>query len=137
LECLAGIPGVRLISLQRDAGCEQIHSLGLNSQIEDVGNQFEADPVNTFLDTAAVMQCTELIITSDTSVAHLAGALGRPTWLALKHVPDWRWMLDRDDSPWYPTMRLFRQARPKDWGGVFAGIHAELATRILGPGTLG
>jgi hypothetical protein len=73
----------------------------------------------------------ELIITSDTSVAHLAGALGRPTWLALKHVPDWRWLLGRDDSPWYPTMRLFRQTKPKDWDGVFARIHAELVKRIV------
>jgi tetratricopeptide (TPR) repeat protein len=131
LECLAGIPGVRLISLQRDAGREQLRSLAAHCHIEDVGNRFEPDSANTFLDTAAVMQCMELIITSDTSVAHLAGALGRPTWLALKHVPDWRWLLGRDDSPWYPTMRLFRQTKPKDWDGVFARIHAELVKRIV------
>jgi ADP-heptose:LPS heptosyltransferase len=66
------------------------------------------------------------VITSDTSVAHLAGALGRPTWLALRQVPDWRWLLDREDSPWYPTMRLFRQHRPGDWAGVFDQMHREL-----------
>jgi tetratricopeptide (TPR) repeat protein len=128
-ESLAGIPGVRLISLQRDAGCEQLRSLPAHWHVEDVGNELDPDAANTFLDTAAVMQCLELIITSDTSVAHLAGALGRPTWLVLKHVPDWRWMLDRDDSPWYPTMRLFRQARAGDWESVFARIRTELANR--------
>ena len=127
---LAAIPGVRLISLQRDSGCEQLRSLPPHWRVEDVGNELDPDSANTFLDTAAVMQCLELIITSDTSVAHLAGALARPTWVVLKHVPDWRWLLDRDDSPWYPTMRLFRQARPGDWDGVFAGIRTELANRV-------
>jgi tetratricopeptide (TPR) repeat protein len=127
-ESLAGIPGVRLISLQRDAGSEQLPAV--HWHVEDIGSELDPDSSQTFLDTAAVMQCMELIITSDTSVAHLAGALGRPTWLALKHVPDWRWMLGRDDSPWYPTMRLFRQARPGDWAGLFAGMRHELASRL-------
>jgi tetratricopeptide (TPR) repeat protein len=125
-ESLAAIPGVRLISLQRDAGCEQLAQFPSHLPVEDIGNELDPDGAKTFLDTAAVMQCLELVITSDTSVAHLAGALGRPTWLALKHVPDWRWMLDREDSPWYPTMRLFRQPKPGDWAAVFAVIHSEL-----------
>jgi ADP-heptose:LPS heptosyltransferase len=73
------------------------------------------------------MENVDLVITSDTAIAHLAGALGRPTWVALKHVPDWRWGLDRSDSPWYPTIRLFRQATPDDWSGVFAEMASNLA----------
>jgi ADP-heptose:LPS heptosyltransferase len=73
--------------------------------------------------------CCDLVITSDTAVAHLAGALGVETWVALKHVPDWRWMLDREDSPWYPGMRLFRQQRDGDWDGVFARMRAALRAR--------
>jgi hypothetical protein len=73
------------------------------------------------------MEGLDLIVTSDTSVAHLAGALGRPVWVALRYVPDWRWMVGRDDSPWYPTMRLFRQTTPGDWAGVFAEMAQALA----------
>src|SRR5262249_6192136 len=79
-----------------------------------------------FVDTAAVMESLDLIITSDTALAHLAGALGRPTWIALRHVPDWRWLPDRGDSPWYPTMRLFRQSEREGWRSVFAAIEREL-----------
>ncbi|MEA2776264.1 MAG: hypothetical protein QOF90_1670, partial [Acetobacteraceae bacterium] len=74
----------------------------------------------------AVMVNLDLIITSDTSIAHLAGALGRPVWLALRRVPDWRWMLDRADSPWYPTMRLFRQTVDGEWGPVIAEMARAL-----------
>jgi FkbM family methyltransferase len=81
---------------------------------------------DAFVDTTAIMSNLDLIITSDTSVAHLAGALGRPTWIALKHVPDWRWLLDREDSPWYPTARLFRQNTAGDWTFVFSAIEQEL-----------
>ena len=76
------------------------------------------------------MRNLDLIITSDTSIAHLAGALGRPTWVALKYVPDWRWMLDRDDSPWYPTMRLFRQQDRDNWKPVFGKIKEELRSLL-------
>ena len=82
---------------------------------------------DAFLDTAAAMMVCDLIVTSDTSIAHLAGALGRPVWVALKHAPDWRWMLNRTDSPWYASMRLFRQPAPGDWRGVFAAMAAALA----------
>jgi hypothetical protein len=74
------------------------------------------------MDTAAVMQTLDLVVTSDTSIAHLAGALDRPVWVALRLVPDWRWMLNRPDSPWYPSMRLFRQQRDGDWSTVFAAM---------------
>ena len=73
-----------------------------------------------FAFTAAAIQQLDLVVTVDTSVAHLAGALGKPVWTLLPYVPDWRWLLDRDDSPWYPSMRLFRQTQAGDWPGVFA-----------------
>jgi len=74
------------------------------------GDIRDAGPeLKDFCDTAALLGQLDLLVTVDTSVAHLAGALGRPVWLLLPRVPDWRWMLDRDDSPWYPSMRLFRQ----------------------------
>jgi ADP-heptose:LPS heptosyltransferase len=82
--------------------------------------------LNDFADTAAAICELDLVITVDTSVAHLAGALGRPTWTLLSHTPDWRWQLDRTDSAWYPTMRLFRQPRWGDWEAVFNEIRAAL-----------
>jgi hypothetical protein len=76
------------------------------------------------------MKCCDLVITSDTSIAHLAGALGARTWVPLQFVPDWRWFLDREDSPWYPTMRLFRQTAPGDWHDVFARMAERLAAEL-------
>ena len=75
-----------------------------------------------FLDTAAVMMQLDLVVTSDTSIAHLAGALGQKVFVALRKIPDWRFLLGRDDSPWYPSMRLFRQAEAGNWRGVFERI---------------
>jgi tetratricopeptide (TPR) repeat protein len=83
-----------------------------------------------FVETTALMSCLDLIITVDTSIAHLAGALGRPTWILLPYTPDFRWLLDRDDSPWYPTARLFRQDEARDYAGVITRIREELMTRI-------
>ncbi|HET7883500.1 MAG TPA: glycosyltransferase family 9 protein, partial [Acetobacteraceae bacterium] len=125
LRALAGVPGIRLISLQRHHGLEQLAALPHGLRIETLGDDLDAGS-DAFIDTAAVMQCLDLVITSDTSVAHLAGALGRPVWVALQHVPDWRWLLDREDCPWYPTMRLFRQSRRGDWAGVFSRMAALL-----------
>ncbi len=119
---LAAVPGVRLIGLQKGEGEEQIAAAGF--PVETLPGLDEGP--DAFLDTAAAMMALDLIITSDTSVAHLAGALGRPVWVALRRVPDWRWLLDRSDSPWYPTMRLFRQATEGDWAGVFAAMAGEL-----------
>jgi hypothetical protein len=96
-------------------------------RIETLGGDFDAGP-DAFLDAAAVMQCLDLIVTSDTSVAHLAGALGRPVWVSLQHVPDWRWLLQGETCHWYPTMRLFRQPRRGDWASVFARIAARIAS---------
>src|SRR6202008_3970884 len=90
------------------------HVIELGASIED------------FADTAAIMSSLDLIISSDTSTVHLAGALGKPVWILLHVVPDWRWMLDRSDSPWYPTARLFRQPKRGDWAAVVAEVGREL-----------
>lgn len=123
---LARIPGVRLISLQKNDGTEQLAALPDGMSVETLGDDYDSGP-DAFLDTAAVMMSLDLVITSDTAIAHLAGALARPTWVILKTFPDWRWLLDRPDSPWYPTMRLFRQSVSGDWKGPFRAVERELA----------
>jgi hypothetical protein len=125
---LSDMPGVRLISLHKGDGETQLHDLPGGLTVETMGADFDAGP-DAFLDTAALIMCCDLVITSDTAVAHLAGALGVETWVALKQVPDWRWMLDRQDSPWYPKMRLFRQQRDGDWNGVFERMRLALIGR--------
>ena len=125
---LSAIPNVRLISLQKDAGAEQVSDQG---DVEVLAQDFDSGP-DGFIDTAAIMMNLDLIITSDTAIAHLAGALGRPVWVALRAVPDWRWLLDRSDSPWYPTMRLFRQTTRDDWSTVFAEIRDTLSAIVAG-----
>lgn len=123
---VARIPGVTLVSLQKGYGLDQLDSLPEGMRVETLGPDFDAGS-DAFLDTAAVMQHMDLIISSDTSVAHLAGALGRPVWVPLKLSPDWRWLMDREDSPWYPhNMRLFRQRQPGDWPRVFDRLAAEV-----------
>jgi tetratricopeptide (TPR) repeat protein len=123
---LSHIPGVRLISLQKDVGLDQLSELPNDAKLETLG--VLDNGADAFVDTAAVMVNVDLVVTCDTSIAHLAGALGRPTWVALKHVPDWRWMLDRNDSPWYPTLRLFRQRERDDWTSVFSEIEESLCS---------
>jgi ADP-heptose:LPS heptosyltransferase len=86
-----------------------------------------APRLGDFSDTAAAISALDLVISVDTSVAHLAGAMGRPTWLMLSYAQDWRWLRDREDTPWYPSMRLFRQTTPQAWSGVVARLSAELA----------
>jgi hypothetical protein len=128
---LAKIPGVTLVSLQKSDGVDQIQELGPDVRIETLDKLDESG--GAFMDTAAVMQHLDLVITSDTALAHLAGALGRPVWVALSTACDWRWFRNRSDSPWYPTMRLFRQKTLGDWEGVFAEIAQELETQIAAP----
>jgi tetratricopeptide (TPR) repeat protein len=115
--------GVRLISLQKGSGREEIGPHGF--ELIDL-----TDELHDFADTAALVGSLDLIIAIESSMAHLAGALGKPVWVALPYVPDWRWLLDRDDSPWYPTMRLFRQRTPGDWTNVFNRIAAALESLI-------
>ena len=128
-EPVAECPGVRLLSLQKGRGHEQLAILARPWRIVDLGAVLDQGP-DAFIDTAAAMKHLDLVITSDTAIAHLAGALGVPVWVALSKVPDWRWLLDREDSPWYPTMRLFRQTRAGDWGEVFVRMARELATLV-------
>jgi Flp pilus assembly protein TadD len=123
---LAAVPGVRLISLQKDTGTEQIVA---GMAMETLGDDFDAGP-DGFIDAAAVMMNLDLVIASDTAIPHLAGALGRPVWVALRAVPDWRFMLERLDSPWYPTMRLFRQTVRDEWAPVFEAMTAALSTLV-------
>jgi tetratricopeptide (TPR) repeat protein len=123
---LCHIPGVTLISLQKNDGVEQLTNLPPGMSVATLGAGFDAGP-DAFVDCAAVMMNLDLVISSDTAAAHLAGALGRPVWIVLKHVPDWRWLMDREDTPWYPTARLFHQARRDDWDEVFERIAGELA----------
>lgn len=128
-ERLARIEGVRLISLQKGYGSEQLRELGDRFPVVDLGD--EVDPgLETMEDTPALMMSLDLVITPDTSLAHLAGALGVPIWIPLPRSPDWRWFLERDESPWYPTARLFRQTARSQWGPVFDRIAAALEHRI-------
>ncbi len=126
---LSRVPGVTLISLQKTDGVEQLSELPAGMSVETLGPDFDAGP-DAFLDTAAVMMNLDLIVTIDTAIAHLAGGLGRPVWIALKSVPDWRWMLERSDSPWYPTARLFRQKQTGEWAPVMEEMAAELARLV-------
>jgi hypothetical protein len=126
LQPLSTLPHVRLISLQKNHGAEQLETLSSTIRVETLGSDFDSG-TDAFLDSAAIMQSLDLIVTSDTAIAHLAGALARPTWVALKHVPDWRWLLRREDSPWYPTMRLFRQTQRGQWQGIFHRMRDEIA----------
>src|SRR5262245_1091547 len=130
LDCftaLAEIPSVKLISLQKGTMRELTEVEG-HLPIVNLGRIDEEH--GPFMDTAAIMMNLDLVITSDTSVPHLAGALGVPVWLALPFVPNWRWLLERSDSPWYPTMRLFRQKQPGNWKGVFEEIKLALRERV-------
>jgi hypothetical protein len=124
-EPLARCFGVRLLSLQKHWGLDQLPEATERFPLIDLGSRLD-EASGAFMDTAAVMMNLDLVVTSDTSIAHLAGALGVPVWVALSFVPDWRWLLDRSDTPWYPTMRLFRQDRRGDWQGVFRRIEAAL-----------
>ena len=121
---LADIDGVRLISLQKGHGAEQRRAPGWRARVREPGLDMDAD--GAFLDSAAIIRTLDLVITSDTAIAHLAGALGARTWLMLAHMPDWRWGREGTRSPWYPAMRLFRQARPGDWAGVMSDVTKQL-----------
>jgi tetratricopeptide (TPR) repeat protein len=124
---LAEVPGVRLISLQKGPGSEQLPALKGRFEVTDLGEEFAQ---GTWGDTAAVMVALDLVVSVDTATAHLAGALGVPVWLPLPTLVDWRWLLGRDDSPWYPTLRLFRQTALGDWGPTFDRMAAELRKRV-------
>ena len=122
-EPLARVLGVRLYSLQRGPGTEQLQLAPFAIE-RPIG--LALSDRDAFAETAALMKNLDLIVTVDTATAHLAGALGVPVWVALSQACDWRWLLDREDSPWYPTMRLFRQPRLGEWGPVMQRIAGRL-----------
>ena len=124
-EPLSQLTGVQLFSLQTGPRAEQLQEVIERFSVIDLGAK-----VNDFMDTAAIMKNLDLIITVDTSIAHLAGALGVPAWVAVPFAPDWRWLLEREDSPWYPTLRLFRQQRRLDWDDVFGKMTRALQARL-------
>jgi len=131
LEPLARVPGVRLISLQKEHGLDQLRELGGRFSVTQLAiDSAKREDRRDFLDTAAIIRQLDLVVTPDSAVAHLAGSLGARVWVALPSVSEWRWMLDREDSPWYPSMRLFRQTTAGDWQGVFERM-AQLLRREL------
>jgi len=131
LALLADLPGVRLLSLQSGDGTDQLRGLAGRFSVAELNRGPQSlDDDRDFLDTAAVMRQLDLVVTPETAVAHLAGSLGVQVWIALSHVSDWRWQLDRDESPWYPTMRLFRQSTPGVWEDVFSRMANTLKQKL-------
>ncbi len=118
---LGQISGVRLFSLQKGDAAIQAKNPPAGVELVDW-----TDELKDFADTAALIANLDLIIAVDTSLAHLAGAMGKPVWMLLPFVPDWRWLLEREDSPWYPSMRLFRQPCRGDWESVIRRMAEEL-----------
>lgn len=113
--------GIEYVSLQKDVRDSDRLTLAKSSKVRTYDDQ-----IADFSDTAALCDLMDLVISVDTSVAHLSGALGRPTWILLPYVPDWRWLLDRDDSPWYPSVKLYRQNADMLWASVFEKVKADL-----------
>jgi tetratricopeptide (TPR) repeat protein len=132
LASLFDTPNIDFVSLQKELREPDAQTLAADPRIADVGRHF-----GDFTDTAAAVAQVDLVISVDTSVAHLAGALGKPIWVLLPFCPDWRWLLDRDDSPWYPTARLFRQPRIGDWDSVIAQVRNALTLRAQASGHSG
>src|SRR6516225_10093200 len=127
---LAGVPGVSLVSLQKGAAAAERLAVKFSRALAQLTDPLDTGP-EALMETAALMCALDLVITSDTSVAHLAGALGIPVWVVLQAIPDWRWLLERSDSPWYPTARLFRQREAGNWPEVFGRVTQELAALAL------
>jgi tetratricopeptide (TPR) repeat protein len=129
---LTRLDGVRCISLQQGPGTEQLQSISSDASIVDLGSGLDRDS-RSFQELAAVMRQLDLVVTCDTAALHLAGGLGVPTWAAIPHLPDWRWLLEREDTPWYPTVRLFRQPAPEDWESVFDRMAHALEAHLASP----
>ncbi|PWC39182.1 tetratricopeptide repeat protein [Azospirillum sp. TSO35-2] len=128
LRPLLAVPGVRFISLQTGDPRADL------PRLSDTGIEDAVERVRDFADTAAILANLDLLVTVDTAVVHLAGAMGVPAWLLLPYAPDWRWLLDRADSPWYPSLRLFRQPRPGDWSTTLGTVAAVLKAQAARAG---
>ena len=118
---LAEIPGVELVGLQKGSAARAALEIPGHVPLVNFG-----EDLRDFSDTAGLVSVLDLVISVDTAVVHLAGAMGKPVWVLLPQVADWRWLLGREDSPWYPTLRLFRQGRQEEWAAVFSRVEAEL-----------
>ncbi|HVO02256.1 MAG TPA: DUF6165 family protein [Candidatus Cybelea sp.] len=127
---LARVPGARLIALQKHHGLEQIDDLPAGMMVETLGDDFDSGP-DAFLDAAAVIHSLDLVVTSDTAIAHLAGSIAAPVCLVLGALPDWRWQLVRTDSPWYPSVTLFRQRERGDWSDAVGRLTVHLLERTV------
>jgi Flp pilus assembly protein TadD len=130
LASIAALPGVRLVSLQAEDGLEQLHRLGGQFPVVALPSARRRD----LLDTASILSLLDLVITPDSAVAHLAGALGARTWVTLCTIPEWRWMAERTDSPWYPTMTLFRQKTLGDWSELFERMRWAIERELIARG---
>ena len=119
---LGWVRGVRFYSLQKGPPAAEAAAPPNGLRLHDWTSE-----LHDFVDTAALICALDLVVTVDTSIAHLAGALGKPVWVLVNTPSSWRWLRDRDDSPWYPTMRLFRQASEGDWSAAVAGVAAALS----------
>jgi hypothetical protein len=126
---LADVAGATFYSLQKGSGRAQLADPPANFAVTDLGGKLD-ETAGRFVETAAVLMNLDLVITVDTAVAHLAGALGRPVWVLLGYTYDWRWALQQDRSPWYPTLRLFRQPQPGAWEAVVRNVADALARRV-------
>jgi hypothetical protein len=119
LQPLLDVPGLRFVSLQKDLSPEEHAVVDNRDNFGHAGAGFK--------DTAEMVAALDLVITVDTAWAHWAGAIGKPVWVLLEHYPHWCWLLERQDSPWYPTARLYRQAKAGDWGPVLSRVKRGLA----------
>jgi Flp pilus assembly protein TadD len=129
---LAALPGVRLVSLQKGYGTEQLAQLNGEFSVARLTRKWRRqDDGHDVLDTAAVMSQLDLVVTPDSSLAHLAGGMGTRVWVPLSTVGEWRWLIDREDSPWYPTLRLFRQTTFGDWDSVFQRMADALKQELM------
>jgi tetratricopeptide (TPR) repeat protein len=122
---LSDVDGVAWFSLQKEPAREQLRVPPAGMQVEDLGPYLDS-----FADTAAVLANLDLLLSADTAIVHLAGALGRPVWTLIPYTPDWRWLTNREDSPWYPTMRLFRQFKPSGWDEVMLRVKKALLAKV-------
>jgi hypothetical protein len=130
---LMELDGVSFVSLQKGETASQLAECGFAERILNLADEMDQGP-DAFVDTAAVIENLDLVISIDSVIAHLAGALGKPVWILLRFVAHWPWLLQRNDSPWYPSARLFRQEQRDDWHGVLAQVARSLREQQHQPG---